>query len=502
MKKRILYGIIILVFGLIYTACNFSPPDIKPTTSNTDEFDRHDNLALMKKLENHKIDMNEMKLIVEKTLNKTQERRSVSPSEIVITEVKKLPMEEQRFTSFNGGRSVAVDEEPVAVYEFTIGSQENDNEMFALVCDDIRIGTVLAVADGTFDDGPEGFIDIFKTGLHNYIATTILEYDSITEEEVANAFENALTRLPEESRTISGGTILESDFTIGKSPMLITRWGQGTREGWSGYVYNNYVQYAYNNFDFITGCVPTAIAQIIAFHNYIIPFGSLPKAFVNTDYGTWTGTFNLSQIRNMESIKYSNRNNPGMMEAIGQVGMLMYHIGKKGIGNATYENGSTKMSMSKAYLAFETLGYRITNYISNPTTTTGTIDSFNIKYKTSPNTIKDALNDNLPILFDGYSQREATKAGHCWVIDGWANMTYYREVRTDGNIWYVLLNNILMVHCNLGWNGKSDGWYIYGIFDTSNTYFPNSPIRTILEGDHNYSMDTDILIPMKKMMEE
>jgi hypothetical protein len=58
MKKKVLYGIIILFLGLIYTFCNFSPPDIKPITSNTDGFDRHNYLALMKKLDNHKIDKN------------------------------------------------------------------------------------------------------------------------------------------------------------------------------------------------------------------------------------------------------------------------------------------------------------------------------------------------------------------------------------------------------------------------------------------------------------
>jgi len=77
-------------------------------------------------------------------------------------------------------------------------------------------------------------------------------------------------------------------------------------------------------------------------------------------------------------------------------------------------------------------------------------------------------------------------------------MTYYSEIRSDGSTWYVTLNNILMVHCNLGWNGNSDGWYIFGIFDAYNTFFSDPPIRTVLEGYKNFSMNTEMLIPKKK----
>jgi hypothetical protein len=472
--------------------------------TNPVENERRNNLALMKMMDNHKVDIDELQLIVEMVLNTTSGSRSVGVSErAVITGVKRLPLEEQRFTSNFIGRSVATEsyEEPVAVYEFAVGSPEDDNEMFVLASDDIRIGNILAIAQGSLEDTPGGFYEILQVGLHNYITETILEYENITDEEVAIALENAATRQPEAERSVNGGKVIESDFTIKKRPMLKTRWGQGEEGGWSGEVYNNYVQHVYGNFNFIAGCGPTAIAQIIAYHNHIIPPNSpaLPKSFDSNNYGKWSGAFNLSKIRNMETINYSKRMESGMMEAIGQVGVLMYYIGHKSIGNATYKPEETSMSLSGARSAFQKLGYTVTNYDTKPTTVTGTTSSFSIKYNTSLAVIKKALNDNRPIFFGGDAQSGSKKTGHWWVIDGWADMTYYREVRADNSTWRVSLNNILMVHCNLGWDGKSDGWYIYGLFITSSPFYPDPDldVRSVTAGNKNYSLNTEMLIPKK-----
>jgi len=57
-----------------------------------------------------------------------------------------------------------------------------------------------------------------------------------------------------------------------------------------------------------------------------------------------------------------------------------------------------------------------------------------------------------------------------------------------------------MVHCNMGWDGASDGWYIYGIFDTDYGLFdPDSPYEPSFDRANkwNFSNDTYILIPKK-----
>jgi len=73
-----------------------------------------------------------------------------------------------------------------------------------------------------------------------------------------------------------------------------------------------------------------------------------------------------------------------------------------------------------------------------------------------------------PILIRG----EGPRGGHMWLIDGYGTMTYYTEYlnKKSNTLLYtstLTLTNGIMVHCNLGWNGTNDGWYIYGIFDTN-----------------------------------
>jgi hypothetical protein len=69
-------------------------------------------------------------------------------------------------------------------------------------------------------------------------------------------------------------------------------------------------------------------------------------------------------------------------------------------------------------------------------------------------------------------------------------MTYYKEVRADGRTWHISLNNILMAHCNLGWNGSADGWYIYGIFNTNHPFYPDPSVRSVTAGGWNFSVNT------------
>ena len=58
--------------------------------------------------------------------------------------------------------------------------------------------------------------------------------------------------------------------------------------------------------------------------------------------------------------------------------------------------------------------------------------------------------------------------GHAWVIDG-----LFQECRTvqcenleNGRITTYVERRAKMVHCNWGWDGGSDGYYVSGIFDT------------------------------------
>jgi hypothetical protein len=232
------------------------------------------------------------------------------------------------------------------------------------------------------------------------------------------------------------------------------------------------------------------MAQIIAYHNYIKPDApGKPSAFNSASIGQWGGTYNLTAIRNMEYI--TNTSPPAVK---GQVAVLMHQLGVNSLADY-YPNLTYNRTMDYIRDGFARMGYTVTNY-GKATGLSETANSSTITYYTSPAVIKDALNNNRPVFTRGGL---ADNSGHFWVIDGYGSMTTYREYfynTSTGKYGYVTitLTNCLMVHCNLGWDGNANGWYVYGIFDTDN--------RTLLEsgagtGAGNYSTNTYVLIPKK-----
>jgi hypothetical protein len=477
------------------------------------DFTRHDYLSLLKTQSNNKVTMDELYSMVNNAITIHSENRSIMSgiSGNEITGVKKLPISSKnQFTLPGSGRSAigGVEKEPVELYEFSIERSGNDSPGFVLASNDIRIGTILAITEGSLENANNNFTAILTANLQDYIDSVILEYNSITDAEITAALKKVSAEEPENARvTINDPGVNPStgnwqllatcsDFYEQKSPLLVTNWGQGSLGAYTatGHAYNNYIKYFYGNDYYYAGCGPAAMAQIIAYHNYISPVApNKPGSFNSSTLGKWTGTYNLSLIRTMNTIT-----NSSPAEAKGQVAALMYQIGKT--VKAKYEPGNTIIDMRDAYNAFKSLGYTIMHYGSNATTVTGTSNSFLITYHDSLSTIKTALNSKRPILVRGATQ---TGGGHFWVIDGYGTMTcrreYFQNTSTNQIIYSTLtVNNALMVHCNLGWDGndyaKHDGWYIYGIFDTTYRSLID-PVYDITQGDRNYSTGTMILIP-------
>lgn len=213
------------------------------------------------------------------------------------------------------------------------------------------------------------------------------EYNSITEAEIEAALAKAVAEDMKGARDLSGhytGINLTgwkvynswSNLTIQKSPLLLTRWGQGTTGAYSGngYAYNNLVKlYAqlydnstktytntYGNQNFVTGCGTTAVAQIIVYNNYINSYaGGKLAAFNLSNVGTWSGSYNFSLIRTMPTITNAS-SAASAAAARGQVAHLMYQIGR--IANAKYTPSAAGINIDDAKRVFETFGYTITNY--------------------------------------------------------------------------------------------------------------------------------------------
>jgi hypothetical protein len=542
-------AVLALVCGLLIAGCPQEPYAFPETKTNPTEaaLSRHDYLALLKTQNTHQVSLEELQGIVTKVLETSQEGRFIASGGSAITGVKKLPVSgSQSFITYSkgAGRSAVAqpETEPVEIYELSIEQPNSDTGAFVLASNDIRIGNILAIAEGSLENAPPDFVEVLNANLHDYIDSTIAEYNSISEAEIEAALAKAIAQ-DEEARTLYGhwsghGTYnwksmgCSYNLKDTKGPLLTTKWGQGSTGTYSptDYAYNNYIKYVHANDTHVTGCVPTAIAQILAFYgnygNYNIQKAPIPPAFDIPGVGQWSGKYNIGLISGMQKIT-----NESSATAKGQVAALMYQLGKIcGAKDEDYTDKGTSITTNGIINGFKSMGYGVVDYSGvtslsdttnsstssayghiNGTLTTGIdhpegertesfYDGSTVTYRktTSTQIITDAIGERRPVLICG--SIENSNLGHAWVIDGCGTMTTYREYFVDCitglyNVITFNLTNCLMVHCNLGWDGAADGWYIYGLFDTKNRLrIEDSPDPS---DGQNFSAYTLIIVPQR-----
>lgn len=186
-----------------------------------------------------------------------------------------------------------------------------------------------------------------------------------------------------------------------RGPLLLTNWGQGCG-------YNDYVtsssrgDYCYHC---PTGCVATAMAQIMNYWHYP------------------AGAFNWAGMQN-------NGGSPAtaqLMQACGDAVHMNYHEDSSGADDDYVDD------MLKGRY-----GYGSADFISNQ----------------DPglyNSVINDINNNRPVLLGGFSNTTwgfGSGSGHSWVCDG------YIQSYIDGN-------GYLSFHMNWGWDGRSNGWCSY-----------------------------------------
>jgi hypothetical protein len=206
---------------------------------------------------------------------------------------------------------------------------------------------------------------------------------------------NPVLRLPDDT-----GTPPPSSSTQ-LGPLLVTTWGQG-----SGY--NDYTPASSRsdyNYHCPTGCVATAMAQIMYYWHY--PANAFNWAAMQPSYGTPA----TSQL----------------MAACGQAVETDYHEDR---GSADDDFVDDRL---KGWY-----GYSSADFISNQ----------------DPglyNNVKNDINNRRPVLLGGFSSTTfgwGSGDGHAWVCDG------YIQSYMDGN-------GYLQYHMNWGWNGSYNAWYSY-----------------------------------------
>lgn len=238
------------------------------------------------------------------------------------------------------------------------------------------------------------------------------------------------------SRTASA-TASENKEPI--EPLLKTRWGQDKP-------YNNLCPTERENANVIypTGCVATAMAQVMYYHQYPEKgTGNITYSFqdrilsadFNNTYYQWrlmTPTYKKGQYSDESALAVAT-----LMYQCGVSIKMQYNVG--GSGAFSY-NAATALRKNFGY--HENLQIHYRDYYTA---------------KEWINKVYNELKAGRPIIYTGVDENNG---GHCFVVDGYDQ------------------NNF--VHVNWGWDGVNDGYYDIALLNPSGNKFSQG--QTMLTG--------------------
>ena len=234
------------------------------------------------------------------------------------------------------------------------------------------------------------------------------------------------SRLIEHMATHGISTASAPVFDQEVAPMLTTQWNQDAP-------YNDLCPTLNSMRKAYTGCVATAMAQVMNYHEWPVTGTGSHSYFDNplvggcgqtlsADFGSTTYEWDLM----LDTYDSSSSE-----EACNAVATLMFHCGV-----ATEMSYTANASGTYSYKAAEALA----TYFGYPQN----VQSLNRDYRPYDEwitLIKNEIDAGRPVIFGGSS----STGGHEFVIDGY---------RTDGYF-----------HVNWGWSGQSDGYYLIATLD-------------------------------------
>jgi len=306
-----------------------------------------------------------------------------------------------------------INDEPYLYIINHTGDRENS---FTIIAGDKRLEPVLAYGDNEFD--LQNIPDQLEYWLENYTS----QIDYFRRENTSISLEEVKT-FEKKAKSIS------SDGKLGKSgselvrPLLSSKWGQGC-------TYNSLLAKQEDIGDgcnnslpcgrAYTGCVATCLSQVVNYYKSMdgFDYSLLRYSYLDTDAGTLQGD---------------------------EVGRLMKEVGE---------------IMSMEYTCNVSLAYSSDMLRSHVREALG----FDAPLKRASfrtmdlEEILSEMKAKNPVVISGKDYKDGRRAGHLWVLDG-----FVRYFQDHGDTLYF--------HFNLGWDGRSNGWYLYNDFKLGNYDF-------------------------------
>lgn len=176
------------------------------------------------------------------------------------------------------------------------------------------------------------------------------------------------------------------------------------------------------------GCVAVAVGQLLAYHKYPNVVGDITPA--------WDAARIIDRSYILNGYGY------GAVQILNAVSPLLAELGENEFLSMTYTKKKGKSNAYRAAKTLKKLGY---------------LNARRVKYY-NENTILEYLETDRPLIIGATSPKNLSgdnkRVGHAWIIDGYIKRQRNNQIET-------------MMHCNMGWAGKCDGYYVSGLFDTT-----------------------------------
>ena len=390
--------------------------------------------------------------------------------------------------------------------------ESGEKSGFAITCNDLRVGEILAlVEEGEFnEDNP--FIELVSSNIKTYVNETLKDWYRLKKKKEGECKHRSVW----EGLVSSGKYSYENWKVNNKSSpsfLLKTKWDQSP-------IYNDVI-IKLKGGDFPAGCVGVAIAQIMAFHEY-------PQFYYGTtweDFNTfkakmekhfpivkkWDGKYDWWILKWPERASGIDERFPiyrlqlaSLMYEIAESSYASYSTDGTGMGTENYMTGllfhdyitgvCTKTPMPVDPDHWKKIPVTMLppwiiidkQPIIKPFSNIHSIVEDSSKIKSigssgnrikyidySFDSIKSSIDNLCPVLIEGWSVNKKEtrctlsagkgfkKSGHAWVIDGYCNLTcdaVHKDTKERKTI------TADYVHCNTGWDGWYNGYYISGVF--------------------------------------
>ena len=221
-------------------------------------------------------------------------------------------------------------------------------------------------------------------------------------------------------------------------PLMTTKWGQE-------YPYNAKLRYIIgdNTYQFMTGCVATAMAQVMNYHRFPRR-GHGSVRYVLWNYQTWmfhtfTETYNWDVMLD----QYSYQSAGGLDDAAKAVAVLMQDCGM-----AVKMNYDIAVSLANT----DDIASALIEYFSYDESGTRQVRRADYSEDEWMQLIYDELSAGRPVIYSGINRSNPDKTyGHTFVVHG---------CDADG-----------LVYVNWGWRGQHDGFFDINLLSANGSSF-------------------------------